>query len=243
MEDHRHRLLANARVAEEPTHGARQRSPLGLVEAAYRHFDARELRRRYLLATVHEDRSRFDENNRNGVHRLTRLAGGNADLPRKAAPAVRVKSARRYLESRHAPQGISRHLTTYPAAVPERKLISSGSPFEEQIGYSRAVVDGEWVHVSGTTGFDYGRMAISDDVVEQAEQCMRNIAWALDQAGSSLADVVRVRYMLPDANDFERCWPVLRRYFGSVRPAATMMACGLSDPRMKIEIEVTARRR
>ena len=124
-----------------------------------------------------------------------------------------------------------------------RRLISSGSPFEEQIGYSRAVVDGDWVFVSGTTGFDYATMRIADDVVEQAEQCLANLAAALAEAGCTFADVVRVRYMLPDAADFEPCWPALRRAFGDVRPAATMIACGLSDPRMRIEIEVTARRR
>ena len=123
-----------------------------------------------------------------------------------------------------------------------RRLISSGSPFEAGIGYSRAVVDGDWVFVSGTTGFDYAAMTISDDVCEQAEQALRNIGAALAEAGSSFADVVRVRYILPDAADFEPCWPVLRRHFGEVRPAATMIAAGLSDPRMKIEIEVTARR-
>lgn len=123
-----------------------------------------------------------------------------------------------------------------------RQLISSGSPFEADIGYSRAVVDGEWVFVSGTTGFDYEAMTISPDVREQAEQTMRNIERALAEAGSSLADVVRVRYILPDVADFEPCWPVLRQYFGEVRPAATMIAAGLSDPRMRIEIEVTARR-
>ena len=123
-----------------------------------------------------------------------------------------------------------------------RRLISSGSSFEMQIGYSRAVVDGDWIFVSGTTGFDYGTMTISPDVSEQVEQAMRNIGHALAEADSSLADVVRVRYILPDATDFERCWPILRRYFKDVRPAATMIAAGLSDPRMKIEIEVTARR-
>ena len=123
-----------------------------------------------------------------------------------------------------------------------RRLISSGSTFEEQVGYSRAVVDGEWVFVAGTTGFDYTTMTISDDVVEQAEQTLRNIAVALDEAGASVEDVVRVRYLLPDVADFEPCWPVLRRWFGDVRPAATMMQVGLSDPRMRIEIEVTARR-
>jgi len=126
--------------------------------------------------------------------------------------------------------------------VPVRRRISSGSTFEEQIGYSRAVVDGGWVHVSGTTGFDYATMTIADDVVAQAEQALANVRAALAEAGCSLADVVRVRYLLPNAADFEACWPVLRRAFGDVRPAATMLECGLSDPRMRFEIEVTARR-
>lgn len=124
-----------------------------------------------------------------------------------------------------------------------RRLISSGSPFERDIGYSRAVVDGEWVFVSGTTGFDYATMTISDDVAEQAEQCLKNIQAALEQAGAALASVVRVTYVLPDASDFEPCWPVLRRYFGEIRPAAMMISAGLADPRMRIEIEVTARKR
>ena len=124
----------------------------------------------------------------------------------------------------------------------ERRAIISGSTFEEQIGYARAVVDGDWVHVSGTTGFDYATMTISEDVVAQAEQCLRNIVTALTEARCTLADVVRVRYLLPNREDFEPCWPVLRRAFGEVRPAATMLTCGLSDPRMKIEIEVYARR-
>jgi enamine deaminase RidA (YjgF/YER057c/UK114 family) len=123
-----------------------------------------------------------------------------------------------------------------------RRLISSGSTFEEQIGYSRAVVDGDWVFVSGTTGFDYASMTISDDVVEQTDQCLRNIRSALEQAGASLRDVVRVTYVLPDATDFPRCWPTLRKHFGDIRPAAMMISAGLADPRMKIEIEVTARR-
>ena len=123
-----------------------------------------------------------------------------------------------------------------------RRLISSGSPFELEIGYSRAVLDGDWVFVSGTTGFDYQTMTISGDVVEQARQCLRNIEKALSEAGSSFADVVRVRYILPRVEDFAPCWPVLREYFGEVRPAATMLAAGLADARMKIEIEVTARR-
>ncbi|MGI5271544.1 RidA family protein [Nonomuraea sp. CA-218870] len=124
----------------------------------------------------------------------------------------------------------------------ERRAILSGSTFEEQIGYARAVVDGDWVHVSGTTGYDYATMTISDDVVKQAEQCLANIEAALAEAGCGFGDVVRVRYMLPDRADFEPCWPVLRGRFGEVRPAATMMVCGLADPRMKIEIEVYARR-
>jgi enamine deaminase RidA (YjgF/YER057c/UK114 family) len=123
-----------------------------------------------------------------------------------------------------------------------RRLISSGSTFEHEIGYSRAVVDGDWVFVSGTTGFDYTAMTISDDIVEQTEQCLRNIALALAQAGASMCDVVRVRYILPRRDDFEQCWPTLRKYFGDVRPAATMISAGLADPRMLIEIEVTARR-
>jgi Putative translation initiation inhibitor, yjgF family len=122
-----------------------------------------------------------------------------------------------------------------------RKLISSGSTFEKSIGYSRAVVTDGWVFVSGTTGYDYSTMTISDDVVEQARQCLRNIEAALAEAGSCLADVVRVRYLLPDPADFEPCWPVLREAFGEIRPAATMLSCGLADPRMRIEIEVTAR--
>ncbi|NIK56542.1 RidA family protein [Kribbella shirazensis] len=125
----------------------------------------------------------------------------------------------------------------------ERRAILSGSTFEEQIGYARAVVDGDWVHVSGTTGFDYAAMTIADDVVAQAEQCIVNIADALKAAGCTLEDVVRVRYLLPERDDFEPCWPTLRRAFGEIRPAATMLVCGLSDPRMKIEIEAYARRR
>jgi len=124
-----------------------------------------------------------------------------------------------------------------------RRLISSGSTFEAQIGYSRAVVDGDWIFVSGTTGFDYAKMTIADDVVAQAEQCLKNIEGALREAGSSLADTVRVTYILPNGADFAACWPVLRKYFGDVRPAATMISAGLADPRMKIEIQVTARKR
>lgn len=122
----------------------------------------------------------------------------------------------------------------------KRKLISSGSTFEKAMGYSRAVVAGDWVFVSGTTGFDYSTMSISDDLAEQTEQCLQNIETALEQAGSSLKEVVRVTYVLPDGAEFEQCWPVLRKHFGEVRPAAMMISAGLADPRMKIEIEVTA---
>ena len=123
-----------------------------------------------------------------------------------------------------------------------RRLVSSGSTFERQIGYSRAVVAGDWVFVSGTTGFDYGTMCIADDLLEQTEQCFRNIESALREANTGLQDVVRVTYVLPNSADFERCWPVLRKHFGEVRPAAMMISAGLADPRMKIEIEVTALR-
>ena len=121
-----------------------------------------------------------------------------------------------------------------------RQLISSGSPFEAQIGYSRAVAQGPFVFVSGTTGFNYETMTIEDDVAAQAEQCLKNIDHALRQAGSSLADAVRVTYVLPNGDDFEACWPVLQKYFGDVRPAAMVLSAQLLDPRMKIEIEVTA---
>jgi enamine deaminase RidA (YjgF/YER057c/UK114 family) len=124
-----------------------------------------------------------------------------------------------------------------------RRLVSSGSTFEKEIGYSRAVVDGEWIFVSGTTGFDYATMTLAEGVVAQAEQCIRNIEAALAQAGAGLADVVRVTYILPDADEFPPCWPVLRKHFGDVRPAATMFSAKLLDPRIRIEIEVTARKR
>jgi enamine deaminase RidA (YjgF/YER057c/UK114 family) len=124
-----------------------------------------------------------------------------------------------------------------------RRLISSGSKFEQDVGYSRAVVDGEWVFVSGTTGFDYRTMTISDSLIEQTEQCLKNIQFALHAAGADFADVVRVNYIVPKAERFPDCWPVLRKYFGAGRPAMTMISAGLLDPRMQIEIEVTARLR
>ena len=124
-----------------------------------------------------------------------------------------------------------------------RKLISSGSKFESEIGYSRAVVDGDWCFVSGTTGYDYATMKISDDVIAQAEQAFLNIQDALEKAGFTMADVVRVRYLLPKADDFEKCWPTLRKWLGEIRPAATMFEARLASPMMKIEIEVTAKKR
>ena len=121
-----------------------------------------------------------------------------------------------------------------------RRLISSGSTFEEKIGYSRAVVVGDWIFVSGTTGFDYSRMVIPEGLLDQTEQCLKNIESALKEADASMKDVVRVHYILPNASEFELTWPILRKYFGEVRPAATMICAGLADARMKIEIEVTA---
>ena len=97
-----------------------------------------------------------------------------------------------------------------------------------------------WVFVSGTTGFDYATMEISEKIEDQADQCFKNIQTALAQAGASLDDVVRVTYVLPNGADFPKCWPVLKKYFGSVRPAAMMISAGLADPRMQIEIEITA---
>ncbi|WP_374379060.1 RidA family protein [Dongia sp.] len=123
-----------------------------------------------------------------------------------------------------------------------RQLISSGSAFEKVAGYSRAVVDGDWIFVSGTTGFDYAKMSISEDVVEQTHQTFRNIDAALKQAGSSLKDVVRARYIIVNPADWEKVAPVFGQYFGDVRPASTAIICGLVDAKMKIEIEVTAKR-
>ena len=121
-----------------------------------------------------------------------------------------------------------------------RKIISSGSDFEKRAAYSRAAVQGGFVFVSGTTGYDYGTMTISDDVIEQAEQCFVNIRQALEQAGSSMADIVQVTYVLPNRDDFEPCWPVLRKWLGDIRPAATMFEARLMNDEMKIEIQVIA---
>ncbi len=123
----------------------------------------------------------------------------------------------------------------------QRKLISSGSEYEAKIGYSRAVVDDNYVFVSGTTGFNYQTKSISDDVVEQAEQCFKNIEQALQEAGASFADAVRVHYIFPNKADFEPCWPVFQKYLGEARPAATVFIAGLLDDKMKLEVEITAR--
>lgn len=119
-------------------------------------------------------------------------------------------------------------------SMSERRLISSGGPWEDRIAYSRAVVAGEWAFVSGTTS------TAAEDIAGQADAALETIAAALAEGGFSMADVVRVRYLVPDANEFEQCWPVLRHWFGEVRPAATMQECALIDPAMRIEIEVTA---
>jgi enamine deaminase RidA (YjgF/YER057c/UK114 family) len=123
-----------------------------------------------------------------------------------------------------------------------RRLISSGSSFEALAGYSRAVVDGDWVFVSGTTGFDYIAGTISDDVVEQTRQCFRNIGKALDEAGSGFGDLVRIRVYLADATDFEKVVPVIGEHCRAARPANTTVVAPLIDIRMKIEIEVTAKK-
>lgn len=123
-----------------------------------------------------------------------------------------------------------------------RSWISSGSTFEAEIGYSRAVVQGDWIFVSGTTGYDYAAMRLADGVEAQAEQALKNIDAALREAGSSMDDVVRVHYILPHADDFPRCWPTLRKWFGQARPAATMICAKLLNDQMLIEIEVTAMR-
>jgi enamine deaminase RidA (YjgF/YER057c/UK114 family) len=125
----------------------------------------------------------------------------------------------------------------------ERKRISSGSSFEQLAGYSRALVDGEWVFVSGTTGYDYATMTIAPDLEAQTRQAFRNISAALERAGASLDDIVRVRYYLTERAHFERAAPLFGEFLGNARPAATAVVCALVDPSMKIEIEVTARTR
>ena len=121
----------------------------------------------------------------------------------------------------HKPQPAVHHSNDQQLPLPmARQLITSGSSFEQEIGYSRAVVDGDWIFVSGCTGFDYATMSIADDLAGQTEQAMRNIESALTQAGASLQDIVRVLYVIVDAGEFSQCWPVLRKYLGEVHPAA-----------------------
>lgn len=124
----------------------------------------------------------------------------------------------------------------------DRRRISSGSRFEDEIGYSRAVVIGDDIWVSGTTGYDYATMTIQPGVVEQAEQAFKNIAAALAQADATLDDVVRVLFIVPNRADWEPCWPVLKKYLGRAKPASTLIHAGLQTDAMLIEIEVTARR-
>lgn len=124
-----------------------------------------------------------------------------------------------------------------------RRLISTGSPFERQAGYSRAVIDGDWCFVAGTTGYDYASMTMPDDVVVQARNAIATIAAALAEGGFALADVVRVTCYVTDQACCDPVFTVAGETFGTIRPAATMLVCGLVKPEMKVEIEVTAKRR
>jgi len=121
-----------------------------------------------------------------------------------------------------------------------RQLISTGSPFEKTMGYSRAVVQGPFCFVSGTTGYDYSKMEMPADVATQAAHALDTISAALGQAGFALSDVVRATYYLTQPEDADAVIPVLGRYFGEIRPAASLVFCRLMKPEMKIEIEVTA---
>lgn len=122
-----------------------------------------------------------------------------------------------------------------------RRHISTGSPFETRIGYSRAVVVDGWVFVAGTTGYDYATMTMPDGIEDQCRNTLRTIEKALGEAGATLDDVVRVRYIVPDPADWPACWPITSQAFAVSRPAATMISAALQEPAMKIEIEVTAR--
>jgi enamine deaminase RidA (YjgF/YER057c/UK114 family) len=123
-----------------------------------------------------------------------------------------------------------------------RKLISTGSAFEQTAGYSRAVVQGDWCFVSGTTGYDYASMSMPERVEDQTRNCLGTIEKALKEAGFEMADVVRAHYYITDASYADIVFPILGETFGEIRPAATMIVCGLIRPEMKIEIEVTALR-
>ncbi len=121
-----------------------------------------------------------------------------------------------------------------------KKLISTGSPFEKTIGYSRAVVKGPWCFVSGVTGYDYATMVMPESVEDQTRNCFKTIAWALDQGGFAMEDIVRVQYTFSDLALIDAAVPVLGEHLGEIRPAATMVIAGLIRPEMKVEIEVTA---
>ncbi len=123
------------------------------------------------------------------------------------------------------------------------KHISTGSPFEKEIGYSRAVVADGWVFVAGTTGYDYDSMTMPPTIGEQCANTLATIAKTLAEAGSSLDDVVRVNYIVPNKDDWPECWPITSKAFAKAMPAATMICAELQNPEMKIEIEVTARLR
>ena len=160
---------------------------------------------------------------------------------RMPPPPPRAPGPREWLASPGAPPYAGQARIAERVPMTERRLISSGSRFEEQIGYSRAVVDGDHVWVSGTTGFDYRTMTLREGVVAQATQCFENIAAALAEAGASLDDVVRVLFIVPHRADWEPCWPVVKRYLGRAKPASTLIHAGLQTDAMRIEIEVTAR--
>lgn len=122
----------------------------------------------------------------------------------------------------------------------ERQLIFDDTTFEDEIGYSRAVITGPWVHIAGTTGLDYTTLELKEGVLEQATQCLLNIGSVLERAGAAWEDVVLVRYIFAKSDDFRPCWPLFRAQFHHIRPAATMFVAELADPRVLVEIEVIA---
>jgi len=122
----------------------------------------------------------------------------------------------------------------------KRKLISTSSIFEEKIAYSRAVIQNNWVFISGTTGYNYETMLLGKTIEEQTEQCFVNIEKTLSDAGAKLSDIVRITYILPDVKEFEKCWPILNKYLKNIKPAATMFSASLMIAEMKIEIQITA---
>jgi enamine deaminase RidA (YjgF/YER057c/UK114 family) len=143
------------------------------------------------------------------------------------------------------------HRLTYSRAMfrPEvhdmsRRLISTGSPFEKTAGYSRAVIDGDFAFVSGTTGYDYATMTMPADIASQARNCFKTIADALKDGGFSMPDIIRATYYITDAKDADVLFAVCGEYLGDIRPAATLLVvAGLYKPEMKVEVEITAKRR